>query len=97
MKFKGVPLPLITPKGVSWLASQIETPVNKFIREGLDITVCVVRNIDEEVKSSLEVVLTGGEHSTIVIEYRKPRVYQRKGKEVWKVVAVAIPATSLGF
>ncbi|CAN1291174.1 hypothetical protein LINPERPRIM_LOCUS21018 [Linum perenne] len=59
--FKKVPPALFTPEGVSWLASQIGQPINKFVRDGLDIKVCVIRNPSEQVTSSLGVVLAGGE------------------------------------
>ncbi|CAN1336796.1 hypothetical protein LINPERPRIM_LOCUS37312 [Linum perenne] len=77
LTFKGVP-PLITPKGGKLVASQVGTPINKFIRDGLDITVCVVRDVTEKVKDSLEVVLDGGEQCKIDIDCRELRVYKRK-------------------
>ncbi|CAN1302335.1 hypothetical protein LINPERPRIM_LOCUS25407, partial [Linum perenne] len=39
--FKRVPPTLVTTEGISWLASQIGQPINKFVRDGLDIKVCV--------------------------------------------------------
>ncbi|CAN1254272.1 hypothetical protein LINPERPRIM_LOCUS8591, partial [Linum perenne] len=68
--FKAVPPDLVTPKGISWLASQVGQSINKFVRDGLDVKVCVIKDVDDDSKTSLEMVLTGGEQCTIAIEYR---------------------------
>ncbi|CAN1339183.1 hypothetical protein LINPERPRIM_LOCUS38390 [Linum perenne] len=52
---------LVTHEGISWLASQIGTPINKFVRDSLDIKVSVVKDVMEEIPFSLMVVLEGGE------------------------------------
>ncbi|CAN1352428.1 hypothetical protein LINPERPRIM_LOCUS42803, partial [Linum perenne] len=65
---KEVPPTLVTPKGISWLASQVGQPVNKFIRDGLDVKMCVIKKVDEEVKTELEVVLAGGEQYSIDVD-----------------------------
>ncbi|CAN1293628.1 hypothetical protein LINPERPRIM_LOCUS22102, partial [Linum perenne] len=38
---KEVPPILTTPLGISWLASQIGQPINKYVRDGLDVKICV--------------------------------------------------------
>ncbi|CAN1337663.1 hypothetical protein LINPERPRIM_LOCUS37689, partial [Linum perenne] len=81
--FKDVPPALVTQEGISWLATQIGTPINKFIRDGLDIKVCVVKDVGDEVPQSLTVVMDGGEQNTICVECREPRKYNRKGKGVY--------------
>ncbi|CAN1331278.1 hypothetical protein LINPERPRIM_LOCUS35261 [Linum perenne] len=40
--FKKVLSAVVTPEGISWLASQVGYPINKFVRDGLDIKVCVI-------------------------------------------------------
>ncbi|CAN1338624.1 hypothetical protein LINPERPRIM_LOCUS38139 [Linum perenne] len=80
--FKKVPPVLVTSEGVGWLASQIGQPINKFVRDGLDVKVCVIRNPSEQVTSSLSVVLAGGEQRDIEIVLAEPRVYSGKGKQV---------------
>ncbi|CAN1317114.1 hypothetical protein LINPERPRIM_LOCUS30318 [Linum perenne] len=81
--FKDVPPALVTHEGISWLATQIGTPINKFIRDGLDIKVCVVKDVGDEVPQSLTVVMDGGEQNIIFVECREPRKYNRKGKGVY--------------
>ncbi|CAN1217333.1 hypothetical protein LINPERPRIM_LOCUS981 [Linum perenne] len=49
---------LITSRGVSWLASQIGQPINKFIRDSLDVKVCVIKDISEAILSSIEVMMS---------------------------------------
>ncbi|CAN1323887.1 hypothetical protein LINPERPRIM_LOCUS32893 [Linum perenne] len=83
LNFKGVPPTLITPQGLSWLASQVGQSINKFIRDGLDVKVCVLKDISKEVKTSFDVVLAEGEHRSIAIEYPELRSYKRKGNSVW--------------
>ncbi|CAN1181084.1 hypothetical protein LINPERPRIM_LOCUS27246, partial [Linum perenne] len=34
---KKVPPILLNPEGVSWLSSQIGRPINKYVRDGLDV------------------------------------------------------------
>ncbi|CAN1300501.1 hypothetical protein LINPERPRIM_LOCUS24599 [Linum perenne] len=82
---KAVPPALVTPKGISWLASQVGQPVSKFIRDELDVKVCVIRKVDEEVKPKLEVVLAGGEQCSIDVEYPKPRSYSWKTSHIGAV------------
>ncbi|CAN1318490.1 hypothetical protein LINPERPRIM_LOCUS30835 [Linum perenne] len=82
---------LVTPEGVSWLTSQVGQPINKFIRDGLDIKVCVIINLSEQAKVSLIVVLAGGEQRVIEIEYGEPRVYKGKGKQVWAATSHSHP------
>ncbi|CAN1301043.1 hypothetical protein LINPERPRIM_LOCUS24786 [Linum perenne] len=74
LTFKAVPPAILTHEGISWLASQVGTPINKSVRDGLDIKVCVVKDVMKEIPSSLTVVLEGGEQSCISIESREPRV-----------------------
>ncbi|CAN1323838.1 hypothetical protein LINPERPRIM_LOCUS32868, partial [Linum perenne] len=61
LTLKGVPPSLVTPEGVSWLASQVGTHINKFVRDGLDVKVCVIKDVMVEVQPSLTVILAGGE------------------------------------
>ncbi|CAN1163358.1 hypothetical protein LINPERPRIM_LOCUS32618 [Linum perenne] len=82
---KAVPPTLVTPKGISWLASQVGQPVSKFIRDELDVKVCIIRKVDEEVKPKLEVVLAGGEQCSIDVEYPEPRSYSWKTTHVGAV------------
>ncbi|CAN1215549.1 hypothetical protein LINPERPRIM_LOCUS280 [Linum perenne] len=92
LAFKKVPPLLITLEGVSWLANQVGQPINKFVRDGLDIKVCVIKDLLEDVKMSLEVVLDGGGQQTIHIEYLETRNYKRKGQSIG--IANAKPSVS---
>ncbi|CAN1292423.1 hypothetical protein LINPERPRIM_LOCUS21562 [Linum perenne] len=58
--FKKVPPALVTPEGISWLASQVGKPINKFVRDGLDIKVCVIRDLTNQPKMRLVVALARG-------------------------------------
>ncbi|CAN1289354.1 hypothetical protein LINPERPRIM_LOCUS20219, partial [Linum perenne] len=94
--FKDVPPALVTHEGISWLATQIGTPINKFIRDGLDIKVCVVKNVEDEVPQSLTVVMDGGVQNSICVECREPIIYKRKGKGVYVLKAVPSKASVAG-
>ncbi|CAN1323809.1 hypothetical protein LINPERPRIM_LOCUS32851 [Linum perenne] len=92
---EAIPPSLVTPKGLSWLASQIGRPVNNFVRDGLDVKVCVIRDVDEAPKEKLDVVLAGGEERSIQVEYPEPRSYSRKAVHVrTTVVRGAVPQSS---
>ncbi|CAN1216823.1 hypothetical protein LINPERPRIM_LOCUS782 [Linum perenne] len=97
LTLKVVPPTLITPKGVSWLASQVGQPINKYIRDGLDVKVCVIKDLSAETRTSLDIVLAGGERRTVVIEYPEPRSYKNKYISVWIAKAKASVSQSLVF
>ncbi|CAN1247641.1 hypothetical protein LINPERPRIM_LOCUS6417, partial [Linum perenne] len=90
VEFQGVPPELITVDGVSWISSKVGKPMNKFVRDGTNVRVCVLRDranpFPDEVKVNNE-----GERVVIPVVQHKPRVYRRPGA-VWqekaKVVAV---------
>ncbi|CAN1317057.1 hypothetical protein LINPERPRIM_LOCUS30290 [Linum perenne] len=95
---KAVPPAFFTPKGISWLASQAGQPIKKFVRDGLDVKVCVIKDVDDEPKVSLEVVLAGGEQCTIAIEYPEPRPYTSKTTYVRAaVVKDVVPHSAVYF
>ncbi|CAN1291825.1 hypothetical protein LINPERPRIM_LOCUS21302, partial [Linum perenne] len=79
---------LITPLGISWLASQIGHPINKYVRDGLDVKICVVKDVSEPPLSSIEVMIEENVSKVVEVEYPEPRSYKkqsvwsRKGKEV---------------
>ncbi|CAN1268579.1 hypothetical protein LINPERPRIM_LOCUS13233 [Linum perenne] len=73
---KGVPPELITPEGVSWIASQVGSPVNKFVRDCLDTKVCVVCDVSEEIKLEMVVELEDDEVAKIQTEVPSVRTYK---------------------
>ncbi|CAN1217608.1 hypothetical protein LINPERPRIM_LOCUS1068 [Linum perenne] len=95
---KKVPPTLITPQGVSSMASQVGQPIKKYIRDGMDVKVCVIKDVSEETKTSPNIVLARGEKKTIAIEYPEPRSYKRRSDSVWTVKAKApIPRSLFVF
>ncbi|CAN1786962.1 hypothetical protein LINPERHAP1_LOCUS17439, partial [Linum perenne] len=79
-------LPTLTPKGISWLASPIGHPINKYIRDGLDVKVCVIKEVLEAPLSSIAVMVEENESKVITVKYPELRSYKRshvwlKGKE----------------
>ncbi|CAN1337798.1 hypothetical protein LINPERPRIM_LOCUS37758 [Linum perenne] len=82
---KKVPPILINPEGISWLASQIGRPINKFVWDGLDIKVCVVKDVLEEMKKEIVVELDEDEFAAIAIEVPELRKYRETGVKRWVV------------
>ncbi|CAN1302361.1 hypothetical protein LINPERPRIM_LOCUS25423, partial [Linum perenne] len=78
---KGVPLELITLDGVSWITTQIGTPINKFVRDGLDIKVCVVKDVSEDIQSEIVVDLEKNEIDVIKVEVPTVRADKKPDKE----------------
>ncbi|CAN1244709.1 hypothetical protein LINPERPRIM_LOCUS6223 [Linum perenne] len=82
---KKVPPIVINQEGVSWLASQVGRPINKFVRDGLDVKVCVVNEVSEVMKTALVVDLEDGENAVIEIEVPEIRKYKAPVKR-WEAV-----------
>ncbi|CAN1802353.1 hypothetical protein LINPERHAP1_LOCUS23334 [Linum perenne] len=60
-----MPRMLITPQGISWLASQIGQPINKYVCDGLDIKICLIKNFSKAPVTSIEVLLLNDERCFI--------------------------------
>ncbi|CAN1224586.1 hypothetical protein LINPERPRIM_LOCUS2298 [Linum perenne] len=95
VEFQGVPPELITVDGVSWIPSKVGKPMNKFVRDGTNVRVCVLRDranpFPDEVKVNNE-----GEMVVIPVVQHKPRVYRRPGiVSEWQVKA-KVDAVSAG-
>ncbi|CAN1255381.1 hypothetical protein LINPERPRIM_LOCUS8964 [Linum perenne] len=90
--FKSVPAQLITQEGVGWLASHIGKPMNNFVRNGLDVKVCLLRNVDAEEITELSVTLEeDAEPVLIAIEYPQARSYNKpKTVKEWKVREIPV-------
>ncbi|CAN1336535.1 hypothetical protein LINPERPRIM_LOCUS37188 [Linum perenne] len=76
--FKKVPPALIDLEGVSWLSSKIGKPMKKFVREGLDVKVCVIRNQTVPCPGELKIELDDGSTCAIGIVQMKAREYGKK-------------------
>ncbi|CAN1336957.1 hypothetical protein LINPERPRIM_LOCUS37387 [Linum perenne] len=87
--FKKVPAPLITQEGIGWLSSHLGEPVNNFVRNGLDVKVCLLRDVDASEVAQLSITLEDDEEPILIeIEYPKARSYNRpKPSKEWKRVA----------
>ncbi|CAN1223173.1 hypothetical protein LINPERPRIM_LOCUS2013, partial [Linum perenne] len=97
---QGVPPALITTKGISWLASQAGKPINTYVRDVLNIKVCVIRAVSEEPLTSLTVSISENEKVTIAVDYPEPRSYNKSNPPIWRKVGsepeaiVACPSSS---
>ncbi|CAN1316552.1 hypothetical protein LINPERPRIM_LOCUS30107 [Linum perenne] len=80
---KKVPPVLVTPEGISWLASQVGRPINKSVRDGLDFKVCVVKDASIEPRDEIVVDLGDGECAVIQIEVSSIRTYSKGTGKQW--------------
>ncbi|CAN1850262.1 hypothetical protein LINPERHAP1_LOCUS39769 [Linum perenne] len=96
---KHVPPILINPEEISWLASQVGRPINKFVRDGLDIKVCVVKDILEEMKTEIVVELDEDECAVIALDVPESRTYKETRAKKWVVrdMVPVVAASSSGF
>ncbi|CAN1291955.1 hypothetical protein LINPERPRIM_LOCUS21365 [Linum perenne] len=86
--FKKVPPALITDEGISWLASHLGDPVNNFVRNVLDVKVCLLLDPDAQEMTELSVTLKAEDPLLIAIEYPQARAYKKPQPEKqWKVVS----------
>ncbi|CAN1291493.1 hypothetical protein LINPERPRIM_LOCUS21165 [Linum perenne] len=53
--FIGVPPEVISPEGISWLESQFGKPVNKFVRSGFNVRICIMCADISLIRSELRV------------------------------------------
>ncbi|CAN0880798.1 hypothetical protein LINGRAHAP2_LOCUS13853 [Linum grandiflorum] len=88
---KGVPPLLITLEGIGWIASQVGEPTGKFVRDGLDVKVCVVVD-SAETKTEIPVKLGSLGEAVIEVEYPQARVYKAAAKVPLKRWVVKQPA-----
>ncbi|CAN1292910.1 hypothetical protein LINPERPRIM_LOCUS21785 [Linum perenne] len=100
-----VPPELLTPEGVSWLATQLGKPVNKLVRNGFCVRVCVLRKASDEAISELVVEMSVGRLFTIQVSFLEGRVYkdnvahrvyQRKSSGASSSTAGNVPKSSNG-
>ncbi|CAN1314386.1 hypothetical protein LINPERPRIM_LOCUS29315, partial [Linum perenne] len=84
---KKVPPVLITVDGISWVSSKIGKPLNKFVRDGLNVKVCVMRNktvpcpesikveVEDDIVEDIEVVnIQAREYKKEVVDKVVPNV-----------------------
>ncbi|CAN1318833.1 hypothetical protein LINPERPRIM_LOCUS30973, partial [Linum perenne] len=83
--FSNVPPDVISVEGVSWLCSLIGKPVKQFIRDGLNVKVCIMRDkaciCPEVISLEMEEDVT----VNIDVVQMKEREYNSGPKRVWKV------------
>ncbi|CAN0925561.1 hypothetical protein LINGRAHAP2_LOCUS34829 [Linum grandiflorum] len=79
--FKMVPPHLITLEGIGWLASMIGTPVQRYVRDGCDVKVCIVCKATDVCPAKLSVEMEGEDVIDIEIEVPSVRVYGKKAKD----------------
>ncbi|CAN0875307.1 hypothetical protein LINGRAHAP2_LOCUS10751, partial [Linum grandiflorum] len=90
---KGVPLLLITSEGIGWIASQVGEPTGKFVRDGLDVKVCVIVG-SAETKTEIPVKLGSLGEAVIEVEYPQARVYKAPTKAPLKRWVAKQPAST---
>ncbi|CAN1316289.1 hypothetical protein LINPERPRIM_LOCUS30017, partial [Linum perenne] len=78
--FQKVPPVVITIEGISWLSSWIGKPMRKFVREGLDIKVCIIIDKAIPCPESISVFDEEDEHVIPVIQ-AKARDYRAGGRK----------------
>ncbi|CAN1768622.1 hypothetical protein LINPERHAP1_LOCUS10731 [Linum perenne] len=67
-----VPPQLVTPKGISWIASKIGRPMNHFVRDGLLIKVCVMCDESSDKPTELELTMGDAWEIRAEVELRWP-------------------------
>ncbi|CAN1334812.1 hypothetical protein LINPERPRIM_LOCUS36529 [Linum perenne] len=87
--FKKVPAPLITQEGIGWLSSHIGEPVNNFVRNGLDVKVCLLRDVEAAEVAELSITMEDEEEPILIeIEYPQARSYSKpKLTKEWKRIS----------
>ncbi|CAN1313942.1 hypothetical protein LINPERPRIM_LOCUS29139 [Linum perenne] len=76
---------MLTNEGIIWLSSKIGKPLNKFVREGRDVRVCLLRDRAVSCPASINIELEeDGEVICIDIVSFQARDYKKDaGKQIW--------------
>ncbi|CAN1338318.1 hypothetical protein LINPERPRIM_LOCUS38013 [Linum perenne] len=88
IEFQGVPPEAITNEGVSWLASKIGKPLNKFVRDGVNIRVCVLRDRAIPCPEKLVIKISKTDRFEVMVVQPKAREYGKTGMKLWRVKSV---------
>ncbi|CAN1317569.1 hypothetical protein LINPERPRIM_LOCUS30480 [Linum perenne] len=89
--FKNVPPELITVDGISWVSSKVGKPLNKYVRDGVSIRVCLLRDKSIQCPEMVRVELDDGIIESVEVqrfqarEYKKPEVIKEPAEKVWVV------------
>ncbi|CAN1244453.1 hypothetical protein LINPERPRIM_LOCUS6091 [Linum perenne] len=83
--FKNVPPDVISVEGVSWLCSLIGKAVKKFIREGLDVKVCIIRDKACVCPETLSLEMENEEIVCVGVIQMKAREYNVGHRKEWRV------------
>ncbi|CAN1337802.1 hypothetical protein LINPERPRIM_LOCUS37761 [Linum perenne] len=75
--FKNVPPVLVTIEGISWVSSKIGKPLNKFVRNGLNVRVCLVRDGTKPCPEVVKVEVEDGVSETIDVMRFQAREYTK--------------------
>ncbi|CAN1216887.1 hypothetical protein LINPERPRIM_LOCUS813 [Linum perenne] len=84
IELQGVPPELIYPEGISWLATQYGKPISKFVRDGLKVSMCVLRGDKEIERLVLLVDIGNDEHAEIKVKILSTRLYNQKPRRKWE-------------
>ncbi|CAN1338548.1 hypothetical protein LINPERPRIM_LOCUS38100 [Linum perenne] len=94
-----ITLQLMTPEGVSWIASNLGKPSTKFTREGLTVKICILCNEGDAYPESLHLVMGELGEIDIGVGYPASRAYKGNPKpvnrKVWKVKVTSDDQPSL--
>ncbi|CAN1338066.1 hypothetical protein LINPERPRIM_LOCUS41392 [Linum perenne] len=73
---KKVPLVLITVEGISWISSKIGKPLNKYVREGVNVRVRVMRDQLQQCPEVIKVEVEDDEVEIIEVLSFQAREYR---------------------
>ncbi|CAN1261828.1 hypothetical protein LINPERPRIM_LOCUS11023, partial [Linum perenne] len=78
-----VPPDVISVEGISWISSMLGKPIKRFVRDGLDVKVCILRDKTVPCPEGIGLELEEGEICPMEVEQVKAREYSGKMHSVW--------------
>ncbi|CAN1289813.1 hypothetical protein LINPERPRIM_LOCUS20454 [Linum perenne] len=72
-----VPPVLVTNDGISWVSSKIGKPINKFVRDGLNVKVCLLRDGTKPCPEEVRVEVDDGLIEVIEVQRVQAREYKK--------------------
>ncbi|CAN1248705.1 hypothetical protein LINPERPRIM_LOCUS6845 [Linum perenne] len=82
IELRDVPAEVITPEGISWLATQLGKPMNKFVRIGFTVKVCVLRKSDAIEVSELKLDMGDDDPAVVRVIFPVQRTYRSNNMPV---------------
>ncbi|CAN0838757.1 hypothetical protein LINGRAHAP2_LOCUS2334 [Linum grandiflorum] len=90
-----IPPHILYSDGISWLVSQIGQPLTSYVRDGLNVKLCVVLDANKSCPASISVLLEDDERVEIQVSAASVRNYVKPVAPTWRRKDPQVPGKSV--